>query len=84
MFSMHDSIHDYCFSINLEQHPIITDAQAILRGKIGKALDVASQPSIHFSKSSRNSSRVLLLQPLQILDGLWLEFDFHLSLCGMW
>lgn len=79
MLSVHNAIYDYRIILNLKQHSIITDTQAIFWGEIGKTFDIASESATHLSKFGSNPSRILFLQSLQILDGFSSAFIFCLG-----
>ena len=76
---MPDPIDDDRFLFNLKQYPIISDTQAILRGKIGEPLDISFQIIAHFLNSCKDPGLDARRQTFDVSYHFRFELDiiFH-------
>lgn len=74
---MHHTLDHDSIVLYLKEHPVIADAQPILRCEIREPLDVSREPVFQFAEPFCDFGPILLLERLQVLYCLWFELDLH-------
>jgi len=63
---VNNTIHNNRVALNLEQHPVVTDPQAIFRCPVRELFHIASQLVCHGFDFVENTAHLLLWQGLEI------------------
>jgi len=62
VLSVHNAVHNNRSFFNLKKHPVLANAEPILRREIGEPLDVSGQSVFQFGELHGNSLGFLFLQ----------------------